>query len=146
MAAYSIREAQEKDYFAIWDILCKVLGYTELTQKQTIGQLNRIQAHSDYQTYVAEADGKVIGFIGLFRGLAYEDDGEYLKIMALAIYDEYQGRGIGKALLQTAEAYAKEHKMDCIGLNSGLARQQAHQFYEKNGFVKKSYGFSKVLE
>jgi GNAT superfamily N-acetyltransferase len=70
-----------------------------------------------------------------------------LRIMALVVDSRYQGRGIGKALVEEAEHWAKRQGAVAVALNSGNReqRQGAHRFYLKQGYVKKSVGFFKSL-
>ena len=43
--------------------------------------------------------------------------------------------------MQAAEEYGKMKEVTSVVLNSGLSREGAHQFYEKQGFHKKGYSF-----
>ena len=52
----------------------------------------------------------------------------------LAVKDAYQGKGIGKLLVDTVEKKAREKGMKCIGT---LSRLSAMPFYEKLGYKKK---------
>ncbi len=52
----------------------------------------------------------------------------------LAVRDSYQGKGIGKLLVDTIERIAKEKGMKCIGT---FTRLTAVPFYEKLGYKKK---------
>ena len=75
----------------------------------------------------------------------FELENEGMKIIALAVSKEYRRKGIGTALLKTAEQWAKENNIEVILLNSGLPREDAHAFYESQGYFKKSYGFIKKI-
>ncbi|WP_210365414.1 GNAT family N-acetyltransferase [Bacillus sp. REN3] len=84
--------------------------------------------------YVAEVEGKVIGFANYSK----VRDGGKVELAAIYIYPEYQGKGIGNALIQQAikeligikEIYINVEKDNKIGMN----------FYEAKGFeiVKES--------
>lgn len=86
-----------------------------------------------------------MGFIGCVSYLAFELENEGIKIIALAVSKEYRRKGIGTELLKTAEQWAKENNIEVILLNSGLPREDAHTFYESQGYFKKSYGFIKRI-
>lgn len=47
--------------------------------------------------------------------MAYEFTDEYLRIVALAVSSEYQNKGIGTMLIQSAKEYAKNKNI--LGLN-----------------------------
>ncbi|WLR55567.1 GNAT family N-acetyltransferase [Mesobacillus subterraneus] len=84
--------------------------------------------------YVAEVEGKVIGFANYSK----VRDGGKVELAAIYIYPEFQGKGIGNALIQQAvkeligikEIYINVEKDNKIGMN----------FYEAKGFeiVKES--------
>lgn len=84
--------------------------------------------------YVAEVEGKVVGFANYSK----VRDGGKVELAAIYLYPEFQGRGIGTALLQQAvkelegikEVYINVEKDNKIGMN----------FYEAKGFeiVKES--------
>ncbi len=118
---YIIRTIEENDYKCIADIVRNDLGYENSSDENVKIRLN------------------------LIRGNAYEFDGEYLRVAALAVKKEYQDKGIGSKLLEKAEEYAREIKALTIVLNSGLQRESAHKFYESRGYVKKGYSFKKVI-
>lgn len=141
----SIRNLETEDYKAIHDLISNELGYSNTNIKDTFKRLDSIQNKEDYQTFVAVYNKIIIGFIGLYKGIAFNIDGEYLQIIALAVRNGYQGKGVGTQLIKKAEKYAQDNKILFIGLNSGLHREKAHAFYEHRGYVKKSYSFQKTL-
>ena len=57
----------------------------------------------------------------------------------------YQGKNYGTMLLNYAVKLAKNQKCDVIELTSNFSREDAHKFYEKNGFKKSSYKFKMNL-
>jgi len=140
-----IRTIESYDYEAIYNLLTDELGYTNLNKNDAFTRFDKIKNHKSYETFVAVYENKVIGFIGIFRGIAFNVDGngEYLQVIALAVNSKFQNRGTGSKLLNAVDDYAKSNNIDTISLNSGFHREKAHTFYEKQGFVKKSYSFIK---
>ncbi|WP_053985062.1 GNAT family N-acetyltransferase [Niameybacter massiliensis] len=122
-------------------LIVNVLGYQNSLNEQGIKRLERIQNHEDYYTIVAIEEGCVIGFIGLWKGMAYEFEETYIRVIALAVDKAYQKRGVGSKLLKAAEQYALEQGIHVISLNSGLEREEAHRFYAGKGYRKKGYSF-----
>ena len=57
----------------------------------------------------------------------------------------YRSKGYGEMMLEYLKDYAKMGMCERIVLSSGLARKEAHRFYEKEGFSKKSYVFVKEI-
>ena len=88
----------------------------------------------------------VVGFVGIMRAIGYEISGEYLRIIAFAVSSEHQNKGIGSLLLQYAEEFASQSGVSYFKLSSGMQRTAAHAFYERNGYQKKSYSFSKGVK
>ena len=140
-----IRTIELEDYKAICNLISNELGYENLNLEDTHKRLAVMQGRKDYQTFVAVHNNEIIGFIGLFKGIAFNIDGEYAQIIALAVSKEHQNKGIGTQLLCKAEQYAQYENIVSLGLNSGLHREKAHSFYEHRGYVKKSYSFQKYL-
>ncbi len=87
--------------------------------------------------FVAEKDNKIIGCVMMHPS----DDIHTLKLRQMAVYDAWQGKGIGKLLVTRAEDYCRQHNANRIVLH---ARITAEPFYEKLGYVKTSGVFTEV--
>jgi predicted N-acetyltransferase YhbS len=142
----SIREAQPDDYRSIWELIKNDLGYPQTDFEKLCHRLDLMKAEDRHQTVVAVAGGEVVGFMGMYRYIAYNYDGDYLQIVALAVAGEKQNTGIGTQLLGWAERYALKNDIHAIVLTSRLHRVEAHAFYERKGYVKGSYGFRKDID
>jgi GNAT superfamily N-acetyltransferase len=59
----------------------------------------------------------------------------------LAVDPQRRSEGIGKALLDAAKEWARGAGATHLELDSGLARTDAHRFYEREGLSWKSYSF-----
>ncbi len=138
------RKYESKDISDVRDILENDLGYNCELDKLT-SRIEEMIKRGNYQIFVSCDNDKVVGFIGCVSYLAFELENEGMKIIALAVSKEYQRKGIGTALLKTAEKWAKENNIEVVLLNSGLQREDAHVFYESQGYFKKSYGFIKRI-
>ena len=138
------RKYESQDISAIRDILENDLGYNCELDKLN-NRINEMMKRGNYQIFVVCDGDKVVGFIGCVSYLAFELENEGMKIIALAVSKEYRRKGIGTQLLKTAEQWAKENNIEVIFLNSGLPREDAHVFYESQGYLKKSYGFIKKI-
>jgi len=141
----SIREAMSGDYKPIHGMIENELGYRLLNFEKLCARLDRMKKDDRHLTIVAEADGRTVGFIGIYRGLAYNYEGEYIQVLALAVTKEMQRKGIGALLTRWAEDYAVANDIHTIVLTSRLQREDAHAFYESKGYIKRSYGFYKEL-
>lgn len=93
------------------------------------------------------ADGRIVGLVTTMvtKSMEFPTNG-YTKVNGLAVLPEYQGRGIGRKLLETIERRASERSAGHIVLASGMHRTEAHEFYECAGYRKTSFWFRKNLE
>lgn len=69
------------------------------------------------------------------------------EIGGLIVDENERGCGIGQRLMQHAQQWANEQGCKNILVRSNIARQQAHDFYQKIGYskIKTSLVFHKVL-
>lgn len=142
--ALVIREMELKDFTDIISLIKNELGYDGMSS-DIYDRIMKIYENDNYTSFVAELDGRVIGFVGMMRGLGFEIDGEYVRIISLAVKHEYQNHGIGTRLAERAEDYAYEIGASSMVLASGLRRSDAHLFYGNMGYAKKGYSFVKTL-
>jgi GNAT superfamily N-acetyltransferase len=141
--ALRIRDATLDDGGAIARLM-GVLGYP-VSPESMRARLERLEKHFDYRTMVAIVDGEVRGFAGLHRTLIYELDPPIVQLLAIAVEEAWQGRGIGTALTGEAEAWARRQGAAGVTLHSGHHRQSAHRFYERRGYETTGFGFVKRL-
>lgn len=87
---------------------------------------------------VAEVDEKVIGFICI---LAKYDSGEVIEvekksaaITDLVVSSSFRGQGIGRSLLDAAEAYAEQHGAHVLRVGALAKNTVARLVYEKARF------------
>jgi GNAT superfamily N-acetyltransferase len=127
-------------------LLMADLGYPA-SFAEMISRLNYIFEHPDYKTIIAVFAGEIVGMSGLCKGIYYEKNGFYLRILAFVVKQNRQGLGIGKILLKASEDWAIEQGLRTILVNSGNRdeRKAAHAFYQKMGYEVKSSGFVKEL-
>jgi len=69
----------------------------------------------------------------------------HLFVDELVTNEKYRSQGYGKMMLKYLQDYAKMGMCERIVLSSGLQRNEAHEFYAKEGFEKKSFVFVKEL-
>ena len=139
-----IREMEARDVMGIVSLIRNELGYDDISS-DVYDRVIRIYNADKYVTFVAEEAGSIIGFVGIMRGLAFELDGEYVRVIALAVSRAYQSKGIGTKLELRVERYAEETGANSIVISSGLNRNRAHVFYGNRGYEKKGYSFIKLL-
>lgn len=113
--------------------LMEQLGYaTSATAMQD--RLRMIHAQELYHTLIAAKDGRVVGMIGVRRGLWYERNGCYGQIAALVVDHASRRQGIGTALMMAGEQWLHRHGARVVILFSGATRAVAHAFYAQFGY------------
>lgn len=81
-----------------------------------------------YRSWVAEADGRIVGFCN-----AEAASGE---VIVLAILDGYERRGIGQALLTQAVNFLQAQGCPRLWLMAGSSQAlRSHGFYRANGWM-----------
>lgn len=68
-------------------------------------------------------------------------------VLGIAVFPAFQGKGIGRALLQEIEHWAKATNASAVRLVSGESRMDAHTFYRRcrYGCSKRQYNFKKQI-
>lgn len=129
---FIVRQAVISDAKDIYYINKTSLGYDYDLEKQK----NKIQVVLNDSTqviFVAECNNKVVGYIHLVNyDVIYADN--FKNCLGLAVDNDYKRNGVGSALLNQAEIWAKENGAAGIRLCSGAERVNAHQFYESQGY------------
>ena len=88
------------------------------------------------------------GVLVTFAGVAVQTN--FYHKRHLYVYDfvtdkKYRSKGYGKEMMEYLKVYGKTAMCENIVLSSGLQREEAHRFYESEGFRKKSFVFVKDL-
>lgn len=120
------------------------LGYETTTSEMQM-RLERITADERYRTFVAVHDGEVCGMIGTFTSLSYEHNDPGGRILALVTLRTLRRHGIGRVLIATAEQDFVQRGIRRVALNTRLAREDAHKFYESLGYERNGWRFVKQL-
>ena len=132
MKQYTLRKATEEDFYQLLRIRNQVLreyieyvrGWDEDREEE------RFRGNFDAETTrVILSDGRVIGFLGV------RPEGDALYIAQAYIVPEYQGRGIGTALIREVLTGGRPVELWVMKLNTG-----ARRLYERLGFRVKCEG------
>ncbi len=142
----SVRRVTKSDYAAVAAIWRDVLDIHNATEEHVTAVYEQMAPDDCYCTFVADADGKIVGLAAAVKVLAIGHPGGYVKMNGLGVLPEYRHRGIGRQLMDQVERWAVEQGAPYIGLASGIRREGAHDFYEHLGYRKTSYWFRKNLQ
>jgi len=91
--------------------------------------------HAD-TIFIAEHNSKVIGCL-----LLHHIDREQVQLRAMAVYNEWQGKGVGRLLVSAAENFCEQKEYPKIILH---ARKVALGFYKSLGYSITSDEFTEV--
>ncbi|MBQ7026509.1 MAG: GNAT family N-acetyltransferase, partial [Peptococcaceae bacterium] len=118
-----IRNANSNDSIAISKISYEDLGYA-CSIELVAARLDSLDSKREV-VFVAELDKIVVGYVHAeIYNLLYAES--MVNILGIAVAAAYRRHGVGKALLNTAEDWAKSCGIKKIRLNSGAMRSEAH--------------------
>jgi predicted GNAT family N-acyltransferase len=110
------------------DILRKPLGLT-FTPEELEGEKSNLHI-------AAYEDDQMLGCCMLV-----EENPQMVRLRQMAVINDLQGKGIGRALMQFAENLARDRGYKSITMH---ARKNALGFYEKMGYRKVGEEFSEI--
>ena len=91
----------------------------------------------DSAIFVAiDADGRPLGFIHLTTANDYYDDRTTAHVADIVVAPAAAGRGVGSALLEHAESWAREQGFAMLTLNVFTGNRRARDLYVKLGFAE----------
>jgi GNAT superfamily N-acetyltransferase len=91
----------------------------------------RLIEAADRTALVAERDGAIVGLCTVALDLESVRFGQRAWVEDLAVHPDHRSAGHGKALLDAAKDWAREHGATHLELDSGEVRADAHRFYER---------------
>jgi ribosomal protein S18 acetylase RimI-like enzyme len=138
-----IRDAELNDAAQL-AVLMSQLGY-ETNRTEMERRLKSILCNPAYKTFVAIMDGCVCGMIGTLTYPSYEHDDPSGRILAIVTLNVARRRGIGRALIATAEKDFTQRGIRRVALDTRLTREDAHKFYESLGYERNGWQFVKQL-
>ena len=138
-----IRLAADSDAPALGDLLGH-LGYpadaVELPER-----LERLRTAGD-EAFVAVTGGVVVGLATVHSRAVLHSARLVAQLTALVVPPSARGRGIGRALVARAEAWARDHGAERLVVTTALHRADAPRFYERLGFDHTGRRYVKRLD
>ena len=123
------------------------LGYPATAEKVR-GRLADLLSDSNHAILVAEVtDSQVVAWIHVFKRKTIASDGA-AEIGGLIVDETCRGRGIGRAIVEKAAAWACEQGCGSLCVRSNVVREDARRFYAGLGFdmIKSQAVFRKALD
>ncbi|MBA5778030.1 GNAT family N-acetyltransferase [Stappia sp. F7233] len=112
-----------------------------------LAAFRHMDAHPDTELYVARSrDGDVVGMLILsfVYGLAFQGKPR-AQAESVHVRADFRSQGIGTQLMAHIIQRAREKGCCMVQLTSNKARDNAHRFYERLGFVPSHTGFKLML-
>lgn len=88
----------------------------------------------DEAMLVAEVDGQPAGCAYLVTLVDYFNERPHAHLSVLAVAADAEGKGVGSALLDRSEAWARERGSDRLTLSALVTNARARGLYERRGF------------
>jgi len=101
-------------------------------------------AESGRFVYVAEVDGAIAGFVSGEERTHWSGEHE-LYVGELAVSTQYEGHGVGRALIDTVTDHARRLGLTTLTLDTGAANAPARAFYNRLGFEEEDVKLTKLL-
>ena len=139
---YMIREIQEQEYPLLDNFLYEAIFIPEgiepppktiITSPELQVYVERFGELKDDKGLVAEIDGKIVGAVWVRIMNDYGHIDNETPSLAISLYKEYRGFGIGTAMMQEILALLKSHGYERVSLSVQKANYAA-KMYLKVGF------------
>lgn len=122
-ATIEVRSASHSDRHDIEDICDQALGETEV---DVFGRSFDVLRQ---ENLVAVSDGRFAGLISLAA------DGGDLAVVLLSVYPDFQGQGVGTALVRAAASTASRRGLPALKVAISNDDIPSFSFYQRLGFV-----------
>lgn len=136
--AFTIRPGTLEDIPALVDIFMEAYRGLEEYGEESPGEakhyLKWLRRTCKAGFLVAEAEGRPVGFIAACPDWKDWELGVVLEIHEIAVAPDWQGRGVGRALMEEAYALGRAHGRTIAALWVGEGNVRAREWYAKLGF------------
>jgi ribosomal protein S18 acetylase RimI-like enzyme len=138
-----VRAANKEDFVSVSGLFKQLWPGKGLNDGRLSAVFENMLESDGFELLCAERDGRVLGFASLAILQNFWQEGPVMYITTMIVDEKHRGTGIGKALAARITEIAQEKGCAKIELESAFHRTDAHAFYEKMGFEKRAWFFSK---
>jgi len=98
----------------------------------------------DYKIAAIEDGGQILALMG-YRILHDYVRGKHVYVDDLVSTESARSKGLGAELLRFAESIARQNDCKVLRLCTGVENVRGVEFYERNGWTKRAYAFTRKL-
>src|SRR6185312_15915255 len=106
----------------------------------------RLSTDENARAFVAEHAGDVIGLATIHLRFTMNHQSPIAQLTLLVVDEANRARGVGRALVQAAEQFARDRGAKRINLTTALRRVDAHAFYERIGYTHTGRRYGRDFE
>ncbi len=97
-----------------------------------------------YEIVAIEDDNNILAIMG-YRILSDYVRGKHVYIDDLVSSESVRSKGLGAELLRYAEGVARDLNLKTLRLCTGIENDRGVSFYERNGWIKRAFAYTKKL-
>ena len=127
-----IREMTENDLPSV-SALSEQLGYP-VKIEDLVSRFERLRGSKANRLWVAvDQSGNILGWAhaGVREALTYN---RACEVIGIVVDSSLRRKGVGRRLMEVAESWAAEERLEHIRIRSQALRESAHEFYKSLGY------------
>ena len=128
-----IRSATVADGAVLYAMLCQ-LEQTQLPLPEFEAILEHNLTNPNVGYWIAEQDTKPVGVVSCHLQALLHHATWVAEIQEMYVAESHRSQGIGKALIQAVEAFAKANNVTWLEVTTRSTRIRAQQFNRREGF------------
>jgi GNAT superfamily N-acetyltransferase len=115
-----------------------------LSFEEYISIYDQSHASDGYEIIALENNGKLLAVMG-YRFLSDYVRGKHVYIDDLVSTESERSKGLGAELLKFAEDVAAKEGCNSLRLCTGIENDRGVKFYDRNGWTKRAFAYTKKL-
>lgn len=124
---------------AVWEVVCAERVYTAVNRPFTSQQEREyiVSLSSREAVFLAEVDGRVVGFQSLDLWAKYTDSFDHVGVLGTIILPEWRREGIGRRLAEHTLDFASANDYEKVVIYVRRGNTGAQAFYHSLGFAQR---------
>ena len=137
----TIRPAKAEDEARLLPLVQDFVASFELDPDSYCSSFQRLIANDSALVMVAEADGRLVGYILGFVHDTFYANGPVAWVEEIMVHSEYRRSGLGGQLMESFESWCSSKG----AVPSALATRRASEFYKAIGYEESATYFRRLL-